>query len=178
MRKAFTILEMLAATALAALLMLAVLHVIGSVGRTRAALAREFDPAWRAQVLETLRLDLTHSTGVRYEPNGVTLTGHAGLDRATLAPDHKPVTVAYGLATVAGRNWLYRRQTPRAGSGRQPWRELLCADVTTFSVRPAAAPADRPAAHGDQEEEPLPVAVSVEITGPAGAIARETVVLK
>ena len=178
MRRAFTILEMLAATALTALLMLAVLHVIGSVGRSRAAMARQPDSAWRANVLETLRLDLGHSTGVRFQPDGITLTGHAGLDPLTLAPDHQPVSVTYGITTLAGRSWLYRRQAPRAGSGRQQWRELLCVDVTTFSVRPVNAAADRAEAGGDPEIEPLPPAVVVEIAGPAGGPARETVVLK
>lgn len=178
MRRAFTILEMLAATALAALLMLAVLHVIGSVGRTRAAMAREPDGACRADLLDTLRLDLAHSTGVRYQTDGVTLTGHAGLDRATLAPSHEPVTVTYGITILAGRAWLYRLQAPRTAGGRRPWRELLCPDVTAFGVRPESALAGGAAAGADEEAQSLPPAVVVEIHGPGGRLVRETVVLK
>jgi hypothetical protein len=177
MRRAFTILEMLAATALTALLMLAVFQVIGSVGRTRAAMARQPETGfWKADLLDTLRRDLSNSTAVRYEAGGVTLTGHGALDRATLAPTDEPVTVTYGIATIAGRNWLYRLQTPRAAAARQPWRELVCADVTDFSVRPVATVA-LPMAREGQDAQPTPAAVVVEIAGPAVHV-RETMVLR
>jgi hypothetical protein len=178
MRRAFTILEMLAATALTALLMLAVFQVIGSIGRTRAAMAKQPETGfWRADLLDTLRRDLSNSTAIRYETGGVTLIGHAALDRATLAPTDEPVTVTYGITTLAGRSWLYRLQTPRMGAGRRPWRELVCADVTDFSVRPTATVA-LPAAAEGQDAQPLPAAVVVEIAGRGGPIARETVVLR
>jgi hypothetical protein len=174
MRRAFTILEMLAATALTALLMLAVFQVIGSIGRTRAAMAKQPETGfWKADLLDTLRRDLSNSTAVRYEAGGVTLTGHGALDRATLAPTDEPVTVTYGIATLAGRSWLYRLQTPRAGATRRPWRELVCADVTDFSVRPVAIPVARES----QDAQPVPAAVVVEVVG-SGVNVRETMVLR
>jgi hypothetical protein len=177
MRRAFTILEMLAATALTALLMLAVFQVIGSIGRTRAALARQPETGfWRADLLDMLRRDLSNATAVRYEAGGVTLTGHGALNPATLAPTDEPVTVTYGIATIAGRSWLYRLQTPRAGVARRPWRELVCADVTEFSVRPAATAA-LPVAREGRDAQPVPAAVLVEVAGP-GVNVRETMVLR
>ncbi len=169
---------MLAATALTALLMLAVFQVIGSIGRTRAAMAKQPETGfWRADLLDTLRRDLSNSDAIRYEAGGVTLIGHAALDRATLAPTDEPVTVTYGITTLAGRSWLYRLQTPRVGPARRPWRELVCADVTDFSVRPAVTVA-LPVATESRDAQPLPAAVVVEVAGPGGVHIRETMVLR
>ena len=116
MRRAFTILELLAATALTALLMVAVLLVVGSLGRSRAALAHQPDAgAWRSDLVDTLRRDLTNAAGCDFRQNGMTLVGHGSLDRATLAHGNEPVTVVYGLAVIHGRRWLVRTQSSRAG---------------------------------------------------------------
>jgi hypothetical protein len=158
--------------------MLAVFQVIGSIGRTRAAMARQPETGfWRADLLDTLRRDLSNSSAARYEKGSITLIGHGALDRSTLAPTDEPVTVTYGITTIAGRGWLYRLQTPRAGATRRPWRELVCADVTGFSVRPAATTA-LPVAREGQDAQPLPAAVVVEVVGPGGVNVRETVVLR
>ena len=180
MRRAFTILELLAATALTALLMLAVLHVIGSVGRTRAAMARQPDTGmWRADLLDTLRRDFASSTGIRYEATGVTLTGHAALDRDTLATGDEPVTVVYAVESIAGRSWLCRRQTSRAANGQRAWKELLVPGVTTFAVRPAAAvSAVRPPSDSGEDAQAVPTSVVVEIGGPGETVLNETLVLR
>ena len=181
MRRAFSILELLAATALAALMMLAFLHVIGSVGRTRAAMARRGgDEAWKADLLETLRRDLVNATGIRYDGGRVTLTGHAALDRATLAPGHEPVAVTYGVRSVGGRGWLFRRQAPRDGFSAGPaWEELVCPDVTGFSLRPATTlQAAALTAKGPDEPQPLPPAVVVEMQGPSGRVLEQTLVIR
>src|SRR5260221_9614580 len=140
MRRAFTILELLAATALTALLMLAVFHVVATLGASRAALARQPDTgAVRADLLDTVRRDLAGATQVSFRTNGMTLTGHGSLDRSTLAARQEPVTVAYDLATLGGRSWLVRRQSSRGGLSNQAgWTELLRPDVARFSVVAAA----------------------------------------
>jgi hypothetical protein len=181
MRKAFTTLELLAATALTALLMVTVLQVVGSIGRTRAAMAKQGEVgAWRSDVIDAIRHDLSNSTRARFDPDRVTLTGHAALDRGTMAAAHEPVTVTYGFVTVAGRGWLYRRQAPRDGVSDQPaWRELLCPDVTGFTVRPVTPIQgwDVPAGEEDAAR-PVPPAVVVQIDGPAGRLFDETIMLR
>jgi prepilin-type N-terminal cleavage/methylation domain-containing protein len=141
MRRAFTLLELLAATALSALLMVAVLHVLGTIGRDRRTMAARPGPqVWRADLLDTFRRDLAGSTAVRYGNNALVLTGQAALDLRTLAPRDEPVTVSYGLTTLHGRTWLTRRQGARNVRGNEgPWMELLCPDVVGFSVRAADA---------------------------------------
>jgi hypothetical protein len=182
MRRAFTILELLAATALTALLMIAVLHVIGSLGRSRAALLRQPDAgAWRSDLLDSLRHDLANATTASFRPNCITVAGHGALDRNTFARIHEPVTVVYGLATIHGRRWLVRRQTPRDGLSNEPgWSELLCADVTAFNVQPAGATILAPLdiAGDGAPNETIPPVVTVWLDGPGGRIMSETLVLQ
>jgi prepilin-type N-terminal cleavage/methylation domain-containing protein len=181
MRKGFTILELLAATALTALLMVVVLHVISSLGRSRAALARQVDGgAWRANLLDTLRHDLCNASTASFRQDGITLAGHGALDRNTLAHGHEPVTVTYGLTTIHGRRWLVRSQARRDGASNEPWAELLCPDVSAFTAQPAGsivlAPPD-----SSQDGPPIaavPPAVSVWVDGAGGRIVNETLVLR
>ncbi len=181
MKRAFTILELLAATALTALLMVAVLHVVGTLGASRAALARQADVgAWRADLLDTLRRDLTNASQATFARDGVTLIGHGALDPVTLEFGHEPVTVVYGLATIHDRRWLVRRQAPRGGLSNQPaWVELLCPDITGFTIRPAGGlgivPID-PAQGGGKAG--VPAIVTLLIEGANGSVMNETLVLR
>jgi hypothetical protein len=183
MRRAFTILELLAATALTALLMAAVLHVVGAIGASRAALARQSDAgaAWRADLFELLRRDMTNASKVTFRPDGMTLTGHGALDAGTREFRHEPVTVVYGLSMIDGRQWLVRRQSPRDGlSHAPPWAELVCPDVRAFVVRRVSnVAAANPINLTPQAiAEDVPAAVTVSLTGADGAVINQTVVLR
>lgn len=178
MRRAFTILELLVATALTALLLLAVFHVLGSLGRSRTTLAQQTDSGtWRSDLLQTLRYDLVNATAANFHRDGVTLTGHGALRRTTLARSHEPVTVVYGLATIHGRRWLVRSQSPRDGLSNDPgWSELICPDVNGFTIRSASSVILAPV--NGSANVSIPPVVSVSIDGPAGRIIEETLVLR
>jgi hypothetical protein len=143
---AFTLVELLAASALAAVLMVVLFQVIVSLGRSRAALAAAAGDgrtgphaAWKADLLDTLRRDLANATEVRVGRDEVEITGHGSLDRQTLAAAHEPVTVVYGLVGPAGRASLVRRQSPRGGvTNDRAWSELVCANVSRFSLEPVS----------------------------------------
>ena len=182
MRRAFTILELLAATALTALLMAAVLHVVGAIGASRAALARHAGAgAWQADLLNLVRRDMTNASKVTLRADGMALTGRAALDAGTLELRHEPVTVVYGLSVIDGRSWLVRRQSPREGLSHAPaWGELICPDVSGFVVRRASS---MPGASGSSlaalgMPEDVPAAVTISLTGADGAVMNETVVLR
>jgi prepilin-type N-terminal cleavage/methylation domain-containing protein len=89
----FTLIELLAASALAALLMLVLFQVIGSLGRSRAALERATasevqsatQTAWKSDLLELIRWDVANAADVSVKPELVTLIGHSALDRQSLA---------------------------------------------------------------------------------------------
>lgn len=163
-RRGFTLVEMLVASALAAALMLAVMQIIGAIGRSRQALARsEGEAPWRAELLDTLRWDLANASEARFRRNRLILVGHAALDGRTLAPKHEPAQVMYDVTTLAGRNWLVRRQSPRPGFARGGRSmELLCPDVTAFIAEPLQNRGGRSA---DDATVPDRIALRVERAG-------------
>lgn len=180
MRKAFTILELLAATALTAVLMTAVLKVVGSLGRSRAALALHADVApWRADLFDTIRRDLSNSAQANFRPDGMVLIGHGAIDPATMSTIDQPVTVTYRLADVDGHCWLVRTQAARGGPTDAPaWSELLCPDVAAFTVRPVGGLADATTAAGANANQTVPAVVLVRLDETSGPPVTETLVLR
>ena len=182
--RGFTLVELLAATALTAVLMLAVLQVLGTLGRSRSAMEKRDGAAapWREDLVNTLRGDLSGATGVRYAPNGIVLATHAALRPGSLVPADEPVTVTYGLTEIHGRSWLCRRQAARAGfSGAgEPWTELLCPDVTAFELTPAAAALVQvdPAASAKSDLRPVSAAASLRVTLADGSVIEQVLTLR
>ncbi len=162
-RRGFTLLELLAASALSAILMVVLLQVIGSLARSRLVLEQdgvERTP-WQADLVENLRWDLLNAEEATAERGRVVLVGHGSLDRATLAPGHRPVTVVYALERLGGRSWLVRRQSPRGGlTNERGWSELLCPDVTAFSVESVQPPDPAARAARGGRPQPFPLASS------------------
>lgn len=186
----FTLLELLAASALAAVLMVVLLQVIASLTRGKVVLDRQAaaDRApWQSDLVENIRWDLTNASEGIAETNRLRLTGHGSLDRATLAPTHRPVTVVYALEQLGGRTWLVRRQSPRRSlTNQRGWSELVCPDVTGFVVEPVEAPA-RPGARGQirRRRAGRPVtldaserSVRLRVHGTSGVILDRIVVLR
>ena len=119
------------------------LHVVGTLGRNRAGMSQQSDAgAWRYDLLDTLRYDLENATAASFGPDKIVLTGHGSLDRNSLVRRHQPVpvTVSYFLTTIHGHRWLVRSQLRRDSLTAEPrWSELICADVSGFSVKPASS---------------------------------------
>ena len=180
MKRGFTLLEVLVATALTAVLLLAVFAVIGSLGKSRLAMAQPTDDgAWRTDLLATLRRDLADSVAIAFQPDGITLTGHGALRPDTLAVSHEPVTVTYRIADIRGRRWLVRIQTSRVSlSNDSGWTELLCPDVTAFSVRSAGVIGSAAAGSDAAASSAVPPVVLVALAGPGGSLINETLVLR
>jgi hypothetical protein len=182
-KRAFTILELLAATALTALLMAAVLRVVATMGATRAVAAQaNAADTGRAELIDLLRRDLTHATAATFARDRATLTSHLALDPATLAASHEPVSVTYELATIHDRRWLVRRQSPRNdATGSAPtWAELICPDVVSFSIRAAGGPAvvALDASERDTPKGTLPGIVTVHLERSNAPSLDQTLVLR
>lgn len=135
-RRAFTLIEMLAATALAALLMIALLSVIASLGRTRAAMNRADEAQqWHEGVVEMIRLDLVNSTSVTTDRDAITIEGHVLLDASDRSATQRLGMVRYHLRSIGNRTWLVRSQQPRNGGQiARTVTELLCPDVRGISL--------------------------------------------
>ena len=147
-RCGFTLLELLAATAIAAVLLTAVLRVVMLIDRTRSNYSGDVadEPRVPARVLALIEQDLGVASWVRAEINQVTLEGPCGLDRGTLEPAHEPATVSYRLvdpepgsvreelaATLGGV--LIREQRDLLDLGQQRPRRLALLDgVASFGL--------------------------------------------
>src|SRR6267378_3535467 len=87
-RNAFTLLELLLANVLIAILLGALLLLISSLSREqkKIAAAQQQDPT--NSIVALLRSDLSNSESIRPLPNqrGFILTGHAALDSKSLTP--------------------------------------------------------------------------------------------
>jgi hypothetical protein len=179
-RRAFTAVELLAATALTAVLMVTLLHVIGSIGRGREAMRRrDAGEPVRTELLDALRWDLANARSASFGASGLSLVGHGSLDRDTLAPLHVPVTVSYRVLRLAGRSWLVREQAPAGneqGAGGA-WIELLCPDVRQVSFAPVArrGRVGRPETWSSGN---VPAGVRVQLETTGGLIVDEELVLR
>lgn len=154
---AFTLIEMLTATALTTLLMLLVLAVIAGVGRSEAILAMQIrHDSWPPSLVQLVRWDLAHAAKVTAADIGFTLEGHGALDPATSSPNGQPAKVQYTVVSAGGRNWLIRRQTALYGdSGEGAWSEIICPDVQSIELAPAdRAESDANARRSPREEIP------------------------
>ena len=154
--RAFTLIELVAATALSAVLLTVVLSVVRTVNRPPAPTGATTDTA--APLSRQLRWDLANAVVLRTDSRGLTLGGYGSLDPATLEPTHLPVVVTYTLRPAGGRLWLVREQSSldaRAEGGTAD--ELVCGGVATFGVDAPPTAADRAAATQPAIEDPTPV---------------------
>ena len=116
-RQGFGLIEVIAATALAALLMVAVLLVMTSSARGRQALeAAEARRPVPSCVVQLIQEDIINSQRIHTDENRITLDGHASLQWDGPARQHMPVTIIYSLATYDERSWLVRTQVDHSAS--------------------------------------------------------------
>jgi len=142
MRKAFTLLELLLANVLIAILLGALLLVISSVAREqkKATTAQNDDPT--NFILTLLHRDLSNSESARPLRNerGFILTGHAGLDSKTLTPTDRRTRVIYEIRRRANTLCLIREQTYLDDPIKpQHFEELIATDITSLSLTGAGA---------------------------------------
>jgi prepilin-type N-terminal cleavage/methylation domain-containing protein len=162
MKRAFTLIEMLAATALSALLMVGLMRVVGTVrlpGRSGQSPQAHNTSEAHDRFLDAVDLiqwDLVHARMIRLGQNTVTVEGYSSLqrtdrllggDRARVARPHRPVRVRYFLRTVAGQTWLVRQQTDLDDpTSRNTWAELVACGVDRFEWVPEQTEGPREAA--------------------------------
>jgi len=156
--RAFTLLELLVATALSTLLIIGLMSVITSVAQTQAQsdpLEVDAGAALDARAVEAwvalLREDLNHAsaTDVRV-PNQLTLMGYAALEGAMRRTTHRPVQVRYRFESIGGRTWMVRRQRAMdVLTSENEQRDLVFAGATRFQL--IATPAGGVEADGAAE---------------------------
>jgi hypothetical protein len=130
-RSAMTLVELLAATILAALLMAAVLGVLKAVTREQRALRiHPSAEAWQAQLIRQLEWDLANSRSVTSTATGFQLVGFAGRDFASGAALHCRTSIEYAVEMVHGRSFLVRSEAHLdAANLDNQSRDLVCNQI-------------------------------------------------
>ncbi len=138
----FTIMEMLAATALTSLLMIGVLAVMTSIAREHRAAAIRSQRGIETELMELLRWDLANATRIESGADRLVLSGHGVLDPQTQQPSMpRPCVVVYQVRQVNGRSWLSRQQSA-ADQSVPPSVAMVGSGVRNMQVLPADASAN------------------------------------
>ena len=135
-RSAFTLIEMLVATVLAAILMMAVLTMLAGVSRDRKMLHGLRQSQSNSGLEDLLRWDLTNSRSIATttDDQSVVLTGIGGIDNASRVPNGRLVQVRY---EIKSKNLWRTQEYLDTPSRNGNWRELVAANVSSITVEPS-----------------------------------------
>ena len=164
--RAFTLIELVLAAALAATFSVAVLGTLTRIPRRREHMPRQ--PAWReseSALLSVVEMDLLNASGIRARPSGISLKGFCRLDAERKRVVHLPATVTYEVGAAAGQSWLLRRQSfldPAGVPRRQT--DLVCHGVKKIAVVAGDSGEAGPVSPAARRWQPVPAAVTVTLT--------------
>ncbi len=165
-RKGLTIVEVLAATLLAALLMSAVLGVLKAVTGHQKLFTQGLPESWQPRLCSLLEWDLTNSKTVLVNADGFELRGYAGRDFTSGMPLHCRTTVEYAVKKVRGESCLVRTETHVDASNLDNAQsELVLNRIEGIVLGDAGSTAPSVQKREASEEgDPLPEQVAVAIT--------------
>ena len=163
-----TLLEMIAALALATILLVSTIAIFRAIGRTdkeaeKLALGNDF---WLAEVEDQIRLDLQNSTTMRLDDSALELRGPCHLSEITHRPTSGAATVRWSIEVIAGRPWLVRVQADESSrTNNAVWRQLIAADIQTIAFYPSGK-TDAVAVDNrtiDREWRPVPLSMLLQL---------------
>jgi hypothetical protein len=132
----FTLVEVVLATALAATLMVAVLGVTASLGRSQRTFAKQATrEANRSALMELLRRDLDGAQDATLDNGRIELIVHSALDPVTLEPAQRPARVVYRVVTHQAGSGLIREQLLLDQDTSAPWKEIVAWGVTGLNAQ-------------------------------------------
>jgi hypothetical protein len=153
-----TLVELLAATILAAMLMAAVLGVLKGVTREQRALRGSASPmGWQTQLIRQLEWDLTNSRTLKMTASGFRLHGFAGRDFVSGAPLHCRTRIEYAVENMRGKSFLMRSEAHlNSPSLDNQSFDLVCNQIERIVLTPGqggAPAANAGTANRDQADE-------------------------
>lgn len=156
-RHGFTLLEMILATLLASLLMMAVLQVMSSITRSAARMSLvQMDDPWHQQARLVLERDLVHAWRCRFADGQLHLEGPLALDHEGRAI-HLPAMVTYRIQAASTHDgmtaWVRIQREPDALSRRPPRIDALVWDVRQVAVDATPYATTAPLSPGSDGED-------------------------
>ena len=131
-----TLIEVVAASALAVLMMAAISGVLKSLRAQKSALgAGAADTRWQRSLVDRMRWDLMNSRDMITSPRKLQLMGFCGRDPASTETTHRLVEVVYAVRENAGQSCLMRNETPLDGqSVKRGETELMAVGITGVMI--------------------------------------------
>jgi len=140
--KGLTLIELLAALAIVAMLTSACLAVVCRLNAARGRLDSRQAGAGELpdRLVELLRVDIIHARQYRLVPGGFEFAGLSAIEPGSMNRRHLPAEVNYQVVTLAGDCWLVRTQKT---IGRPAWSELVCRGVGEITLLDATEEAEQ-----------------------------------
>lgn len=137
-RRAFTLIEMLLATVLSAVLLGALLTIAGRLANDRAHLAAQATVDY-SSLQAFLDWDLRNAEeSESISADRIDLLGHDAIDPSTLQPSFRAVAVTYEL-NAATHELLRRQRSIDDPSAAKPWESVIARHVKQMSISDATA---------------------------------------
>jgi len=146
-RRAFSLIELMIATALSVALMGAVLAILSNIARDTRRLAGAEASSASQNLVELLQRDLSSSRTMIQAPDGsvLVLVGHGWIDSTTLNPTGRLARVTYQCVREGQTRWLIRQQESMDDPGLpKRWRTLVAANVQSLLVSPVVTDQSAP----------------------------------
>lgn len=160
---AFTLVELMLATALTAVLMMAVMSSLAAMNSRQAATSPSAQSSSEDAVMALLEQDLLNARTWQSRSDGFCLKGFCAMDPSTKAACDLPVTVLYSVQTVANRSWLIRRQEPDYPPLGQAACDLVYSGVEKITLAKSDDSLGRAIAPGNDNFAPLPDSVKLTL---------------
>ena len=168
-RSAFTVIELLAATALAGLMLAAVSGVLGTLSRQhREIMSQQHREPWQRRLIDQLQWDFANARQYEVAPKQLTLVGNGGRDFATHVPIFCRAEIRYEVLELASRPCLVRREIhPEDRALCNSGTELVCFDIATIDVRSLEK------VHGNRQTAPgsIPRTLRLKVARTSSALA-------
>jgi prepilin-type N-terminal cleavage/methylation domain-containing protein len=139
-RRGFTLIELMVATVVAAVMTAGVLMIVARLSRDRVLISKKIGAPTPDCMIDLLRWDFANAQGMLASPRAdeLILFGHGGIDGTTLTATGRVSRVAYRIEPSADGPQLIREQRYLDDRGRpQAWRELVARNVETITALPA-----------------------------------------
>ena len=152
-RSGFTLLELVAATLLAAMLCVAVMGITANSARQSREIKNQF-PArpWLAPLAEQIHWDIVQARSFRVRPDSIELHGFGGRDFTTAVAYHGPTVVTYQIVKDGDVHWLLRKEAHVDDLTSRFFRtEFVCKDVGSIRLSALSGQSDV----GRQPADPL-----------------------
>jgi hypothetical protein len=169
-RRGLTMVEVLAATLLSALLMASVLGVLKGVTGHQKVFTKDFHESWQSRLGALLEWDLSNSKTVLVTPDGFELRGFAGRDFVSGLPLHCRTSIQYVVKKIRDESCLVRTETHLDAPNLDGQRSELVLTGVEQIVLGESASATSKARKPDVPEDgtPLPDQATVAILSSEG----------